>query len=75
MQNRHEQRLIYTLTSKDLQRIKNLLQSVEEAVVELVNYRCVRPIDPKTDLLAESVVYEQTGQIIEQYNRDGEILF
>jgi len=55
---------IFTLTPNDVDRIKGLLRSVEEAIGELVAYRCVRPLDAITNFQLEDEVYEQTSRIL-----------
>jgi hypothetical protein len=59
---------IYTLTSRDVDRIRGLLQSVEEAIAEIIAYRAVRPIEPDADLPKEDDVYRQTSGILEDYD-------
>lgn len=54
---------IYALTNRDADRIRALLLSVEEAVAELIEYRCVRPLDPAEDFPLEATVYRQTSEI------------
>ena len=55
---------IYTLTPEDFSRIKGLLRAVEEAIGEIVSYRCVRPLDPDGDFALEDAVYEQTSRVL-----------
>jgi len=59
---------IHTLTSRDVDRIRGLLQSVEEAIAEILAYRAIRPLDPAADLPMEDDVYRQTSGIMEAYN-------
>ena len=61
-----DQRL-YTLTSRDVERIQGLLQSVEEAVIEIMSFRCVRPVDRENDFPMEDAVYQQTSQIMRDF--------
>jgi len=58
---------IHTLTSRDVDRIRGLLQSVEEAIAEIIAYRVVRPLDPVIDFPKEDDVYRQTSGIAEGY--------
>jgi hypothetical protein len=60
-----EKPVLHTLTSRDVERIRGLLQSVEEAIAEIIAYRAVRPIDPGADLPMEDNVYRQTSGILE----------
>jgi hypothetical protein len=69
------QRRIYVLTGADIQRIKNLVEAVEDAVGDLVNYRCVPPIDPRTELASEEAVYLKAVRIIEKLNCNNEPIF
>ena len=64
----HKQNIIHTLTPRDVDRIRGLLQSVEEAIAEIIAYRAVRPIDPGADLPLEDDVYRQTSGILEDYD-------
>jgi hypothetical protein len=57
---------IYTLTPCDIDRLKCLLHSVAEAVVELIEYRAVEPIDLEADFPIESAVYRQTSEILKR---------
>lgn len=57
---------IYALTNRDADRITALLQSVEAAVTELIEYRCVRPRDAAEDFPQEASVYRQTSQIVQE---------
>lgn len=66
--HQHKQNLIHTLTSRDVDRIRGLLQSVEEAIAEIIAYRAVRPIGPDADLPMEDDVYRQTSGILEDYD-------
>lgn len=61
--NRHQR--IYTLTNRDCDRIRALLQSVEAAIAELIDYRCVRPWDAVEDFPQEASVYRQTSEILQ----------
>ena len=54
---------IYTLTPCDIDRLKCLLHSAAEAVVELIEYRAVEPIDIEADFPIESAVYRQANEI------------
>lgn len=54
---------IYTLTPCDIDRLKCLLHSAAEAVVELIEYRAVEPIDVEADFPIESAVYRQASEI------------
>lgn len=66
---------IFTLTSNDVDRITGLLRSVEEAIRELIAYRCVRPLDFDTNILLEDEVYKQTSQILVDCASKGTGLF
>jgi hypothetical protein len=57
---------VYVLTARDVERIRGLLQSVNEAVAEILDYRGVRSIDPEADFPMEDFVYQQTSQIVRQ---------
>lgn len=59
---------IHTLTSRDVDRIRGLLQSVEEAIAEIIAYRAVRPIDPGAELPKEDDLHRQTSWILEDYD-------
>jgi hypothetical protein len=63
-----KQPIIHTLTPRDVDRIRGLLQSVEEAIAEIIAYRAVRPIGPDVDLPMEDDVYRQTSGILEDYD-------
>jgi hypothetical protein len=55
---------LYALTNRDVDRITALLQSVEEAVVQLIEHRCLRPLEPGEGFPLEDSVYRQTSQIL-----------
>ena len=73
--SRFNPRKIYALTPCDLERLKCLLHSVAEAVVELIDYRSVEPIDPEVDFPTESAVYRQTSQILKQRDANDDAIF
>jgi hypothetical protein len=56
---------IYPLTNRDADRIRALLQSVEAAIAEIIDYRCVRPRDLGEDFPQEASVYRQTNEIMQ----------
>ena len=58
---------LFTLTRRDAERIKGLLESVEEAIAEIIAYRCVRPMDSDADFPMEDAVYQQTTQIMRDF--------
>ena len=60
---------LYALTASDAERIKRLLTSVDEAIAELLDYRCVRPIDPEFNFPLESKLYDQTDSVCRDYSR------
>ena len=62
--SRNTDHCIFTLTPDDVDRINGLLRSVQEAIGELVAYRCVRPLDANTNVFGEDDVYKQTSQIL-----------
>ena len=64
--SRFNKRRIYALTPCDIERLKCLLHSAAEAVVELIEYRAVEPIDPEVDLPIESAVYRQASEIMKR---------
>lgn len=66
--SRFKGRKIYVLTPSDVERLQCLLQSVAEAVIEIVEYRSVEPIDPRVDFPAESAVYQQTSEILKEHD-------
>jgi len=57
---------IYTLTPCDIDRLKCLLYSVAEAVVELIEYRAVEPIVFNDASPTESAVYRQSSEIMKR---------
>ena len=66
---------IYALTNRDADRIRALLLAVEEAIAEIIDYRCVRPLDPAESFPLEAAVYRQTSQIMKDCDVDPDILF
>lgn len=73
--SRTKSQRIYALTNRDADRIRALLQSVEAAVAELIDYRCVRPRDGVEDFPHEAAVYRQTSQILQDCELPLEELF
>ena len=55
---------ICTLTPDDVDRIKGLLRAAQEATLELIAYRCVRPLDVNTNFSLEDEVYKQASRIL-----------
>lgn len=53
----------YALTARDAARIRDLIAAVDDAISELLEYRCVRPIDPDDDFPKEARAREQTNEI------------
>lgn len=53
----------YALTAGDVVRIRGLLEAVDDAISELLEYRCIRPLDPDVSLPKEDRVFEQTNDI------------
>ena len=66
---------IYALTNRDADRIRALLQSVEAAVAEIIDYRGVRPRDAAEDFPQEAAVYRQTSEIMQACELPLEELF
>ena len=52
----------YALTARDAARIRDLIAAVDDAISELLEYRCVRPLDPD-DFPSEARAHEQTNDI------------
>ena len=65
---------IYALTYQDVQRIRAILSTVDDAINELINYRRIDPIDPRADFPCENAIYEQTRCITRDL-MDKDILF
>jgi hypothetical protein len=63
-QPKSSEHCIVTLTPDDVDRIEGLLSAVQEAITELIAYRCVRPLDVNTSFSLEDEVYKQTSQIL-----------
>ena len=57
-----DQRL-FILTARDAVRIRDLITAVDDAISELLEYRCVRPLDPDTDFPKETCAHEQANEI------------
>jgi hypothetical protein len=64
---RNTDHCVFTLTPNDVDRIKALLHTVEEAISELIANRCVRPLDTNTNVLSEDDVYMQASHIFANY--------
>lgn len=71
---RTSESLIYILTYQDVQRIRAILSTVDDAIDELINYRRLDPIDPRANFPCENAVYEQTSNIMREV-MDMDILF
>lgn len=65
---------IYALTYQDVQRIRGILSTVDDAISELISYRRIDPIDPRADFPCENAIYEQTRSITREL-MDKDILF
>ena len=74
MSHLRNQRL-YTLTNRDADRIRALLLSVEEAIAEIIDYRCVRPLDPAEAFPLEAACYRQTSQVMQDCDVEKDTLF
>ena len=55
--------LFYALTARDAARIRDLIAAVDDAISELLEYRCVRPLDLDDDFSKEARAHEQTNEI------------
>ena len=55
---------VYALTARDVTRINDLLAVVKEAVGELLEYRCIRPLDPDSDFPREGMTHEQANALL-----------
>lgn len=71
--SRFKGRKIYALIPGDVERLQCLLHSVAEAVVEIIEYRSIEPIEPEVDFPTESAVYRQTSQILKQCDGSDDI--
>ena len=58
---------IYVLTTNDVVRIKALLQTVEEAVAEICDFRSIKPLNGGKESHSEDAVYKQAGGIKDVY--------
>ncbi len=54
---------IYALTYQDVQRIRAILSTVDDAIAELINYRRIDTTGPRADFPCENAIYEQAVSI------------